>query len=156
MSLLAAVRPDAWNLPLFLHVLGAMALVGGVVLVTVSLVSARGEGGAASLRLSFRSLLWLALPAWIVMRAAAEWLADKEGFNDLDDPPDWIDVGYMASEPSFLLLIVATILAGVGARRAASAEGKPAGTLGTIALVLVALSLLLYLVAIWAMTTKPG
>jgi hypothetical protein len=90
------------------------------------------------------------------MRATAEWLADKEGFNDLDDPPDWIDVGYMASEPSFLLLVVATILAGVGARRAASADGKPAGALGTVALVLVALSLLLYLVAIWAMTTKPG
>jgi hypothetical protein len=53
MSLLAAVRPDDWNLPLFLHVLGAMTLVGGVVLVVVSLVGARGEGGAASLRLGF-------------------------------------------------------------------------------------------------------
>ncbi len=157
MSLLAAVRPDDWNLPLFLHVLGAMTLVGGVVLVLVSLVGARGgDGGAASLRLGFRSLLWVALPAWIVMRGAGEWVADKEGFTDLDDPPDWLDLGYMTAEPSFLLLVVATVLAGIGARRAANADGKPAGRLGSVAIVLVALALLLYLVAIWAMTTKPG
>ena len=133
-----------------------MALVGGVVLVLVSLVGARGDGGAASLRLGFLSLLWVALPAWVVMRAAAEWVADKEGFNDLDDPPDWLDVGYMAAEPSFLLLVVATFLAGIGARRAASADGKPVGALGSVAIVLVALALLLYLIAIWAMTAKPS
>ena len=28
MSLLAAIRPDDWNIPLFVHVLGAMVLVG--------------------------------------------------------------------------------------------------------------------------------
>jgi hypothetical protein len=27
-SMLAAVRPDSWNFPLFVHVLGAMILVG--------------------------------------------------------------------------------------------------------------------------------
>ena len=62
----------------------------------------------------------------------------------------------MTAEPSFLLLIVATILAGIGSRRAASADGKPTGTLNTVATVLVALALLLYVVAIWAMTTKPS
>jgi hypothetical protein len=30
MSILAVVRPDSWNFPLFLHVLGAMILVGGL------------------------------------------------------------------------------------------------------------------------------
>ena len=29
MSVLAAIRPDDWNFPLLLHVLGAMLLVGG-------------------------------------------------------------------------------------------------------------------------------
>ena len=29
MSVLAAIRPDSWNFPLLLHVLGAMILVGG-------------------------------------------------------------------------------------------------------------------------------
>ena len=30
MSVLAQVRPDSWNFPLFLHVGGAMILVGAV------------------------------------------------------------------------------------------------------------------------------
>ena len=30
MNLLATIRPTAWDLPLFLHVLGAMALVGAL------------------------------------------------------------------------------------------------------------------------------
>ena len=30
MTVLAVIRPDSWNFPLFLHVLGAMILVGGV------------------------------------------------------------------------------------------------------------------------------
>lgn len=29
--MLAAIRPDSWNLPLLLHVFGAMVLVGGLV-----------------------------------------------------------------------------------------------------------------------------
>lgn len=156
MTLIAAIRPDSWNVPLFLHVLGAMTLVGALLLVAVSLVGARSDGGAVSLRLGFRSLLWLALPAWIVMRGAGEWTASKEGLSDLDDPPSWLDIGYMTAEPSFLLLIIATILAGIGARRAARADGKPAGTLNGVAIGLVGLALLLYVVAIWAMTTKPS
>ena len=28
--MLASIRPDSWNLPLFVHVLGAMILVGGL------------------------------------------------------------------------------------------------------------------------------
>ena len=31
MTLLAAIRPDSWNYALFLHVLGAMVLVGALV-----------------------------------------------------------------------------------------------------------------------------
>ena len=33
--MLAAIRPDSWNLPLFLHVLGAMVLAGGTGAVVV-------------------------------------------------------------------------------------------------------------------------
>ena len=29
--MLAAIRPDSWNYPLFIHVLGAMVLVGALV-----------------------------------------------------------------------------------------------------------------------------
>ena len=75
----AAIRPDDWDLPLFLHVLGAMLLVAGLFAGGTALAIARGQ--ARLLRLGYFSLLALALPGWILMRAAAEWIYDKEGFT---------------------------------------------------------------------------
>ncbi len=151
---LGAIRPDDWNLPLFLHVLGAMTLVGALVLVVVSLASARGDESAAGLRLAYRSLLIGAIPAWIAMRAGAQWIASKEGLDDLDEPPAWIDIGFVTSEPTLLLLIVATVCAGIAARRAREG-GRAFGGLNTTALVLVTITLLAYVLAMWAMSTKP-
>ena len=116
--MLGAIRPDDWNLPLFLHVLGAMVLVGALVLVVLSLASARGGDSAAGLRVAYRSLLLAAIPAWIVMRLSAQWIADKEGLDDLDEPPAWVDIGFVTSEPTLLLLIAATVCAGIASRRA--------------------------------------
>ena len=142
MSVLAAIRPDDWNLALFVHILGAMVLVGSLALVATSIA-------ADNLRLGFR-VLWIAvIPSWIVMRVAAQWIASKENIDDLDPEPDWVGIGYATSEGSFLLLIIATICAGIAARRARG------GGLRTATLVLVGVSLIAYVVAIWAMTTKP-
>jgi hypothetical protein len=154
MTLLATIRPNDWNLPLFLHVLGAMALVGTLALVVLSLASARGDNPAAGLRLAYRALLLGAVPSWIVMRVGAQWIASKEGFDE-GDVPTWIDVGFITSEPTLLLLIAATACAGVAARRARDG-GKAFGGLSTAALVLVSITLLAYVVTIWAMSTKPG
>jgi hypothetical protein len=156
MTVLAAIRPDDFNLPLFLHVLGAMALVGALVLALVSLASARGAEPAAGLRLAYRSLLLGAIPAWIVMRAGAQWIASKEGFDDPDvEVPSWIDIGFMTSEPTLLLLIAATVCSGMAARRAREG-GRSIGGLNTAALVLLGITLIAYVVAIWAMSTKPS
>ena len=142
MSVLAAIRPDDWNLALFVHILGAMVLVGSLALVATSIA-------ADNLRLGFR-VLWIAvIPSWIVMRVAAQWIASKENIDDLDPEPDWVGIGYATSEGSFLLLIIATICAGIAARRARG------GGLRTATLVHVGVSLIAYVVAIWAMTTKP-
>jgi len=143
MSVIAAIRPDDWNLPLFLHILGAMLLVGSLVLVVTAIA-------ADNLRLGFRTLLIAVIPSWIVMRVAAQWIASKENVDDLDPTPAWVDIGYSTSEGSLLLLIVATICAGLAARRARG------GGLRTATLVLVAVSLIAYVVAIWAMSTKPS
>ena len=151
MSLVAAVRPDEWNLPLFFHVLGAMVLVGTLVLAGTGLAGVARGDGSPSLRLAYRSLLIGALPAWIVMRVAAQWIADEEGLDD--EPPQWVDIGFMTSEPTVLLIVVATILTAIGARKAA--RGTGGGTQGRIAAVLIAISLLAYVFAIWAMTAKP-
>jgi len=37
---MAVVRPDSWDFPLLLHVLGAMLLVGSLLFVTVTLIGA--------------------------------------------------------------------------------------------------------------------
>ena len=153
MTLLAAIRPDDWDLPLFLHLVGAMILVGTLILVGVSLVGAGRGGSVAVVRLGFRGLLFAALPAWLVVRITAEWLADEENLDE--DPPGWIDVGYMTSDTTFLLLIAATVCAGIAARRAGR-EGAGGSGLSRAVVVLVAISLIAYVVAIWAMTTKPS
>ncbi len=154
MSLLASVRPDDWNLPLLLHVLGAMTLVGALTLAATSLAAAWANGSAAMTKLGYRALLWAGLPAFIVMRIFAEVIADKEGWSDLDNPPDWVDLGYMISDPTLLLVIIATVCAGVGNRRLRNQSGD-ATTLDRVALILVSISLLGLLFAVWAMTTKP-
>ena len=153
MILLAVIRPDDWNLPLFLHLVGAMTLVGALLLVAVSLAGAGRGAPVATVRLGFRGLLFAGLPAWILMRGSAQWLESEENLDE--DPPGWIDVGYMISDTSLLLLIAATVCAGIAARRATRGEAVGGG-LNRAVVVLVAISLVAYVVAIWAMATKPA
>jgi hypothetical protein len=142
MSILAAIRPDDWNIALFVHILGAMTLVGSLALVATSLA-------ARDVRLGYRSLLIGVLPGWIVMRGAAEWIAEKEKVNDIDPTPAWVDIGYSVSDPMLLFIIIATVCAGLAARR------QSTGGLRTAALVFVGLMLVASVIAIWAMATKP-
>lgn len=143
---LATIRPDDWNLPLFLHVLGAFTLVGALVMAASYLFAGRG-GSVAMARLGYRSLLLGALPAFIVTRVAAQWIASEEGVEDSDAA--WIGIGYMSTDIGVIALIVATVAAGLAVRRAAGGRGV------SIAAWLVALLIAVYAVAIWAMATKP-
>jgi hypothetical protein len=152
---MAAIRPDEWNLPLFVHVLGALALTGALVLTAVYLFGAWRSGSAASLRLALRSLTLGVLPAWLVLRVSAEWIADKEGYLDLDEQPEWIGIGYMATDLGFLLILLSSLL-GYLALRKARAGGDGPFTGARVAAVLIALLILLNVIAIWAMTTKPA
>jgi uncharacterized integral membrane protein len=150
--MIAAVRPDSWNFPLLLHVLGAMVLVGLLATAAVVLsLALRSDDRAAALRLAFRTLLIGAIPAYLVMRVGAEWLASKESLEDASFA--WIDIGYMVADIGLLILIVMTVLAGIASRRARQG-GMPSGLVkwanGLTLLLIVA-----YGVALWAMTTKP-
>jgi hypothetical protein len=148
VGVIGILRADSVDLPLFLHVLGSMVLVGGLVLAALYLVPAwRGSG--ESLRLALRALLLGALPGYIVMRGAAEWLYVEEGLDDLPEDPDWIGIGYGIADIGLLLLIVATLAAWLAKRRGGTGTGV------RIATVIVAFVLFMDLVAIWAMTTKP-
>jgi hypothetical protein len=149
--MLAAVRPDEWNLPLLVHVLSAMVFVGLLATVAVVLaVAARSDDRAAALRLAFRTLLIGALPAYIVMRGAAEWIASEE---DVPDDLTWINIGYMVTDVGLLVLIAITVLAGLAARRARRGD-EPGGLLRP-ATVLTLVLIAAYAVALWAMATKP-
>ena len=155
MTVLAAIRPDDWNLPLFLHILGAMVLVGVARARGRSLASARGGDSAAACGSATARCCSAAIPGWIVMRVAAQWIASKEGLDDLDEPPAW--VGHRLRH-----LRAHAPPADRGHRlrrnrRAPRARGRRRsfGGLNTAALVLVTISLLAYVVAIWAMSAKP-
>ena len=152
MSILAAVRPDNWNFPLFLHVLGAMILVGGLLAGASSLAFARGEG--RFLRLGYWSLLAVSLPGWILMRAGGEWIASREGWTKSGVPsPTWLDIGFLLADLGGLILLVSLIVGGIGVYRLR--DGKGAGLLQAT-LVLAILLLGAYVVAIWAMAGKPS
>ena len=115
---LAAIRPDEWDLPLFVHVLGALALIGALTLTAIYLFSAWRSGSAENLRLALRSLTLGVLPSWIVLRGSSEWIADKEGYADLEEPPNWIDVGYIVTDSGFLLILIASLLGWLALRKA--------------------------------------
>jgi hypothetical protein len=149
--MLAVIRPDAWDLPLFLHVAGAMLLVGSLVAVVASMAGAlrRGDGSEVLAGLAFRTLLVGVLPAYVLMRVGAEWIASKE---DVPGDVDWIGIGYGVADGGLLLTIIAAVLASRAARRGAAGPGG----LGRGVLVLAAVLIVAYGVAIWAMATKPG
>jgi hypothetical protein len=148
--MVATIRPDAWNLPLFVHVAGAMLLVGALVVVFVAMGGAlrRGDGVEVLTGLAYRLLLIGVLPSYIVMRAGAEWIASEE---DVPDDAGWIGIGYMTSDGGLLLTIIAAVVAWRATKRGADGPGG----LGRAVLVLAAILLIAYAFAIWAMTAKP-
>jgi hypothetical protein len=145
--MLAIVRPDGWNLPLLVHVAGAMLLVGALVVVAAASAGALRRDGAVLSRLSFRTLLLGVLPSYVVMRGGAEWIASEEAIGD----PGWVGIGYATADGGLLLTIIATVLAWRAARRGSDGPGGS----GRAVVVLSALLILAYVVAIWAMTAKP-
>jgi len=148
----AAVRPDSWNFPLLLHVLGAMVLVALLAIAAVVLsVALRSDDRAEALRLAFRTLLIGAIPAYLVMRVGAEWVASKEKLEDVDFA--WVDIGYMVADIGLLILIVMTVLTGIASRRAR--QGGTPSALVKWANGLTLFLIVAYGVALWAMATKP-
>jgi len=157
--MLAVIRPDSWNLPLLLHVLGASILLGALITaVTAQLLAwkRRVPGDVLPyVRLSFRTLLFVAIPAWFLMRLGGEWIASREGWSDLDEQPAWLGIGYMTVFVGGLLLLISVILAGIAARRLSRSNGEQGAMLVRIATVLAVLLVIAYVIATWAMSAKP-
>jgi hypothetical protein len=152
VSVLASIRPDGWNLPLLVHVAGAMILVGGVLTAVCALAVAGADGRL--LRLGYRALLVVGLPGYVLMRSGAEWIADKEGYNEKGAPdPTWLGIGFIVADVGALLLLIALVVGGIGASRVRKGEGGEGLLKATMAISIVLL--VGYAVAVWAMAGKP-
>jgi hypothetical protein len=149
------IRPDSWNFPLFVHVAGAMLVTAAVVIAVASLVlawRATGEERAAITRFGFRTLLYVGIPAYLVMRIGAEWILSRENIP-ADNEPGWVGIGYGTADLGGILILVATLLTGLGMRKLRGGGGGGLAKTGTV---LASLVVVLYVIAIWAMTTKPS
>jgi hypothetical protein len=148
--MLAVIRPDSWNLPLFLHVLGAIVLFGSTA--TVAIVGFASRGRAEHAALLSRVALWTfflgVVPGWILMRVGAQWIVGKE-FPDGANTPGWVGVGFIVSEGGGVVLLVLGILAWIWKRR----EG--AGNLALVLPLLASVCLVAFGVAWFAMSGKP-
>jgi hypothetical protein len=152
MSVLALIRPDSWNWALLLHVGGAMILVGGLLTAGAASLRAGRDATGTLARFSYLTLATVAFPGFLLMRAGAAWIYDKEGFTGSNDPT-WLGIGFATADIGGLLLLIALIVGGVGLRRARRGSGgRLLRISGTIALVLLAF----YVVTVWAMGAKPS
>ncbi len=145
------MRPDATSFALFVHVAGAMVLVGGLLTAAAAALIGWRDEAVALRRFSYRTLLAVALPGYVVMRIGAQWVQSEEYPDSYD--PTWLGIGYMTADGGAVLLLVALILGGIGLRKSRDGGGsRLLKASGAIATLLVAV----YVVTIWAMGAKPS
>jgi hypothetical protein len=135
--MLAIVRDGAWEWALFVHVAGALVLIGSLGLFVAA-------SAAAMTRLAFRTILLAVIPSFILMRLSSEWVRSEDPFPD---DQDWIDLGYVISDAGVVVLVALAVLAFFGARGRRFALRAQT--------VVAPLYLVALLVAVWAMSAKP-
>ena len=145
--MIALIRPHSWDLPLFVHVVGAVLLFGGVASVALLSIGALREQAHAIVlrRTAFATTVLLVWPSYVVMRVGAQWILSREGLDK--NPPGWAGVGFAVSDAGILVLAVITLLGWLSPRR----PGAGKFLAGLSVLYLIALG-----VAWFAMTAKPG
>jgi len=154
-ELLAAFRPDDQSFALLLHLVGATVAFGALLASAACLALARGE--TRLLRLGYFSLLLVALPGWILMRLAGEWLYRLQDWNNLPeqiDQPAWLGIGHVVADWGGLVFLVSLAVGGVGVRRLS--DGKGGGGLLKVTMLISLVLIVAYVVAVWAMTGKPN
>ena len=112
---LAAIRASDVEPALFVHVLGAIALVGTLLAAATALAMAWSRTEPREVVSLTRFGLWTivagTLPAWLVMRVGAQWVYSKEGWEDVPDEPGWLGVGYVTADAGGVLILVSLVLA---------------------------------------------
>ena len=145
------MRSDSIDIALFVHVIGAMVLVGGLLTASTAALAGWKDESVALRRFSYKTLLAVALPGYIVMRIGAQWVESEEHLEDADFA--WLSIGYITADLGALLLLIALILGGIGVRKSRTGGGggllKTSGVIATLLVVA-------YVVTVWAMGAKPN
>ena len=152
--MLAAIRGPGQDLPVLLHIVGATIVFGALLASATSLVLARGE--ARLLRLGYFSLLYVGLPALIMLRLSAQWIYSKQGWDDVPDKfhPTWLDIGFLVADVGGIFFLLALAVGGIGIVRMRA--GKSGAGLLKVTMVIALALIVAYIVAVWAMTGKPN
>jgi hypothetical protein len=135
---IAFLRPHAWDLPLFLHVFGAMTLFGAT-LATAALAFAGPRVPSLS-RSAFWTLLAAAIPAWVLMRVGAQWIYSKEHHQLFETDPTWVGIGFMVADVGLLVLLVTTGIAFWWKRSGKRVAARIVAGLSTLYLILLAVA----------------
>ena len=153
--MLAAIRPAGQDLPVLLHIVGATLAFGGLLASVSAIAFARGQ--VRLLRLGYFSLLLVVLPGWALMWLAGEWIYHKQGWNGLPGQlkhETWLQIGFVVGDYLGLLFLLTLLIGGIGIFRLRSGKGGTGLLNATmVGAVVIALG---YVVAVWAMTGKPG
>jgi hypothetical protein len=125
--------------PLFLHVIGAMTLVGAVLTAAiVSWVAWRRPVTPILARTAFAALAFVGVPAYVVMRIFAQVIASDEGLKH--NLPSWVTIGQGVADGGLLLLLVSAGCAFWWARSAKPVAGRIVAVLSAVYLVLLAIA----------------
>jgi hypothetical protein len=148
---------SSWNVPLLIHVSGAMILVGGVLTAAAALVTARGD--ERRLRLGYFALLFVALPGMLLTKLGATAINSKysgQGFIRAafpsQDDPTWIMIGGTALDMGAGALVAALIAGWFGLKKLDTKRGQQ---LMKLTMVISIGLLAAYVLAIWAMGARP-
>ena len=154
-EVLAAIRGPGQDFPVLLHIVGATVVFGALLASAVSIAFARGE--VRLLRVGYFSLLFVGVPALILMRLSGQWIYQKQRWDDVPDKfhPTWLSIGFVVADWGALVLLLALIVGGIGVRRLRKGNANGA-TLLKATMVLSLVLIVGYVIAVWAMTGKPA
>jgi hypothetical protein len=155
----ADLRPGEVDFPLFLHVLGAMLLVGTLLAVATAIVAGwrRADADQADAQALTRFGLWTlvlgVLPSFVLLRLGALWTESRADLPEEVEDATWMDIGYLTADGGEVLVLVAVALSIIALRR--MRRGGGGAGLGRAVGIIAVLLLAAYVIAVWAMSAKP-
>ena len=92
------MRPDSINIALFVHVLGAMVLVGGLLTAAAAAIIGWSDEAAAPAALLVLDAARRRVPRLHRDARRSAVVEAKEHLDDLPDDPAWLGIGYITAD----------------------------------------------------------